>query len=105
MISRTLTLGLRNRPLSKRKSDLTIIQYNEAVEIDNFVQNQTGMDLQPFVDHISKHIQLTAHEQSIFLSKVKFRKYLKGQFRVQKCNQDIKHMMRMIGGDDPNHVL
>jgi CRP-like cAMP-binding protein len=42
------------------------------------------MDLQPFLDHISRYIQLTPDEQSIFLSKVKFRKYLKGQFVVQE---------------------
>ena len=42
------------------------------------------MDLQPFLDHISRYIQLTPEEQSIFLSKVKFRKYLKGQFVVQE---------------------
>ena len=42
------------------------------------------MDLQLFLDHISRYIQLTPDEQSIFLSKVKFRKYLKGQFVVQE---------------------
>ena len=42
------------------------------------------MDLQPFLDHISRYIQLTPEEQSVFLSKVKFRKYLKGQFVVQE---------------------
>ena len=42
------------------------------------------MDLQPFLHHISRYIQLTPEEQSIFLSKVKFRKYLKGQFVVQE---------------------
>jgi len=42
------------------------------------------MDLQLFLDHISRYIQLTPEEQSIFLSKVKFRKYLKGQFVVQE---------------------
>ena len=42
------------------------------------------MDLQPFLHHISRYIQLTPEEQSLFLSKVKFRKYLKGQFVVQE---------------------
>jgi len=49
------------------------------------------MDLQPFLDHISRYIQLTTGEQSVFLSKVKFRKYLKGQFVVQNgdiCRQE-----------------
>jgi CRP-like cAMP-binding protein len=41
------------------------------------------VDLQPFLDHISRYIQLTPAEQSIFLSKVKLKKYLKGQFVVQ----------------------
>jgi len=41
------------------------------------------VDLQPFLDHINRYIQLTPEEQSIFLSKVKFKKYLKGQFVVQ----------------------
>jgi len=52
--------------------------------LDTIVQ---AVDLQPFLDHISRYIQLTPNEQSIFLSKVKFRKYLKGQFVVQ--NGDI----------------
>ena len=55
------------------------------------------MDLQPFLDHISRYIQLTTGEQSVFLSKVKFRKYLKGQFVVQ--NGDIcRHESFVLSG-------
>src|SRR4030095_15232773 len=64
---------------------------NEAVEIDNFVKKHSAMDVQIFLDHISRYIQLTDDEQSNFLSKVKFRKYLKGQFVVQNgdiCRQE-----------------
>ncbi len=49
------------------------------------------MDPQPLLDHISRYIQLMPDEQSIFLAKVKFRKYLKGQFVVQNgdiCRQE-----------------
>jgi CRP-like cAMP-binding protein len=46
-----------------------------------------AVNLQPFLDHIGQHIEINAEEQSVFLSKVKFRKYLKGQFVVQ--NGDI----------------
>jgi CRP-like cAMP-binding protein len=45
------------------------------------------VDHQPLLDHISRYIQLTLEEQAIFLSKVKFRTYLKNQFVVQ--NGDI----------------
>ena len=41
------------------------------------------MELKPFFDYIAKFIPLTAEEQSILESKVKVRKYLKGQFVVQ----------------------
>jgi CRP-like cAMP-binding protein len=55
------------------------------------------MDVQIFLDHISRYIQLTPVEQSIFLSKVKFRKYLKGQFVVQ--NGDIcRHENFVLAG-------
>ena len=55
------------------------------------------MDLQPFLDHISRYIQLTTGEQSVFLSKVKSRKYLKGQFVVQ--NGDIcRHESFVLSG-------
>jgi CRP-like cAMP-binding protein len=55
------------------------------------------VDLQPFLDHISRYIQLTPGEQSIFLSKVKFRKFLKGQFVVQ--NGDIcRHESFVLSG-------
>ena len=56
-----------------------------------------AMDLKIFLDHISRYIQLTSDEQSIFLSKVKFRKYLKGQFVVQ--NGDVcRHENFVVSG-------
>jgi len=55
------------------------------------------MDLKIFLDHISRYIQLTSDEQSIFLSKVKFRKYLKGQFVLQ--NGDVcRHENFVVSG-------
>jgi CRP-like cAMP-binding protein len=55
------------------------------------------MDLQALLDHISRHIQLTPDEQSIFLAKVKFRKYLKGQFVLQ--NGDVcRHESFVLSG-------
>jgi CRP-like cAMP-binding protein len=41
------------------------------------------MEIKPFLDYIKQHIELTADEESILISKVKVRKYLKGQFVVQ----------------------
>ncbi|TMI95898.1 MAG: Crp/Fnr family transcriptional regulator [Bacteroidetes bacterium] len=41
------------------------------------------MELKPFLDYIRQYIELTAEEEAILLSKVKLRKYLKGQFVVQ----------------------
>lgn len=40
--------------------------------------------VQPLLAHIAKYIQLTDEEQSLFISKIKIRKYLKGQFVVQQ---------------------
>ena len=52
---------------------------------------------QPFLDYIVQHIEISAEEQSVFLSKVKFRKYLKGQFVVQ--NGDIcRHENFVLSG-------
>lgn len=45
------------------------------------------MELKPLFDYIAQFVQLTSEEQSILESKVKIRKYLKGQFVVQ--NGDI----------------
>ena len=45
------------------------------------------MELKPFFDYIAQFVQLTSEEQSILESKIKIRKYLKGQFVVQ--NGDI----------------
>jgi CRP-like cAMP-binding protein len=41
------------------------------------------MDIQPFFDYIRQHVELTAEEESLLLSRVKVKKYLKGQFVVQ----------------------
>jgi CRP-like cAMP-binding protein len=41
------------------------------------------MDIKPFLDYIKQHIQLTTEEESVLLSRIKTRKYLKGQFVVQ----------------------
>ena len=41
------------------------------------------MDIKPFFDYLRQYIGLTADEESILLSKIKVRKYLKGQFVVQ----------------------
>jgi CRP-like cAMP-binding protein len=41
------------------------------------------MDIKPFLYYIKQHIQLTAEEESVLLSRIKTRKYLKGQFVVQ----------------------
>ena len=44
------------------------------------------MDITPFFDYIKQHIELTSEEESILFSRVKLRKYLKGQFVVQNGN-------------------
>jgi CRP-like cAMP-binding protein len=55
------------------------------------------MNSQRFLDYIGQHIQMTPEENSVFLSKVKFRKYLKGQFVVQ--NGDIcRHESFVLSG-------
>jgi CRP-like cAMP-binding protein len=41
------------------------------------------MDFKPLLDYISQYVSLTAEEQSIVISKFRFRKFLKGQFVVQ----------------------
>ncbi len=42
------------------------------------------MNFEPLLHHIGKHINLTNEEISILLSKITFRKYLKGQFIGQQ---------------------
>lgn len=42
------------------------------------------MNSKPLLNYISKYITLTKQEESFLLSKVKFRKYLKGQYIVQQ---------------------
>ncbi|HET9823692.1 MAG TPA: Crp/Fnr family transcriptional regulator [Chitinophagaceae bacterium] len=41
------------------------------------------MELKPFLNYISQYVELTGDEQAVLLSKVKERKYLKGQYVVQ----------------------
>ena len=45
------------------------------------------MESRPFLDYIKQYVVLTAEEEAILLSKIKIRKFLKGQFVVQ--NGDI----------------
>lgn len=42
------------------------------------------MNVQPLLTHIAKYVTLTSHEESILLSQIKFRKYLKNQYIVQQ---------------------
>jgi CRP-like cAMP-binding protein len=42
------------------------------------------MQLQPLLDYISKHIDLSREEEAFLISKVICRKYLKGQYVVQQ---------------------
>lgn len=42
------------------------------------------MNAQPLIDYLSRYIILTSEEETLFLSKVRFRKYLKGQYVVQQ---------------------
>jgi CRP-like cAMP-binding protein len=44
------------------------------------------MDITPFFDYIKQYIELTSEDESILLSRVKLKKYLKGQFVVQNGN-------------------
>ena len=46
---------------------------------------------QPLLEHINQHISLTNQEVDLLLSKITYRKYLKGQFIVQQgdvCNYE-----------------
>lgn len=45
------------------------------------------MDTKPLLDYITRYVDLTSEEEALLLSKVKLRKYLKGQYVVQ--NGDI----------------
>lgn len=42
------------------------------------------MQVQPLLDYISKHIELSKEEEAFLVSKVFYRKYLKGQYVVQQ---------------------
>ena len=55
------------------------------------------MNLTPFFDYIKQYIELTSEEQSLLLSKIKTRKYLKGQFVIQ--NGDVcRHENFVLSG-------
>jgi CRP-like cAMP-binding protein len=55
------------------------------------------MDTTPFLDYIKQYIELSAEEESILLSKIKTKKYLKGQFVVQ--NGDVsRHENFVLSG-------
>ena len=55
------------------------------------------MELKPLFNYIAQYVQLTGEEHAILVSKVKTRKYLKGQFVVQ--NGDIsKHENFVLSG-------
>lgn len=41
------------------------------------------MDTKPFLDYIAQYVTLSPEEEAILLSKVRLRKYLKGQYVVQ----------------------
>lgn len=42
------------------------------------------MDITPLLNYISRHISLTTEEEAFLAAKVRYRKYLKGQFVVQQ---------------------
>jgi CRP-like cAMP-binding protein len=52
------------------------------------------MDIKPFLDYLKQYIRLTADEESILLSKIKVRKYLKGQFVIQ--NGDVSRYENFV---------
>jgi CRP-like cAMP-binding protein len=41
------------------------------------------MDIKPFLDYIKQYIELTPEEESLLLSRIRIKKYLKNQFVVQ----------------------
>lgn len=49
------------------------------------------------INHIEKHISLAKEEEELFLSKVRLKKYRKGQFVVQEGNVG-RHMNFVITG-------
>ena len=44
------------------------------------------MDIKPFLDYIKQYIELTPEEESLLLSRIRIKKYLKNQFVVQNGN-------------------
>lgn len=55
------------------------------------------MNIQPFLAYLSRYISLDKNEETILLSKIKYRKYLKGQYVVQQ--EDIcKHESFVVSG-------
>src|SRR6266404_9627735 len=55
------------------------------------------MNIKPFLDYINQRIQLTTEEESTLLSRIRVRKYLKGQFVVQNGNV-CKHENFVLSG-------
>jgi len=55
------------------------------------------MQEQPLLDYIERYIDLTDSEKTILLSKVTYRKYLKGQYIVQQ-GDICKHSSYLISG-------
>jgi CRP-like cAMP-binding protein len=52
------------------------------------------MDIKPFLDYLKQYIGLTTDEESLLLSKIKVRKYLKGQFVIQ--NGDVSRYENFV---------
>ena len=49
------------------------------------------MNFEPLLKYISKHVSLTKEEEAILVSKISYKKYLKGQYIVQQnavCNYE-----------------
>ena len=49
-----------------------------------YLKKSHFMQVQPLLDYISKHIELSKEEEAFLVSKVFYRKYLKGQYVVQQ---------------------
>lgn len=49
-----------------------------------FVSQYKNMELQPLLSYLSQYIVLSPEEEALFVSKIRIRKYLKGQFVLQQ---------------------
>jgi CRP-like cAMP-binding protein len=52
--------------------------------LDSLVCPPTNMDIGPLIMYMSQYIDLTSNEKNIISTHINFRKYLKGQYIVQK---------------------